>query len=226
MPELQKEPCEQQGEFAQQAAQYKAFASFFLELPTASSIETYRTLAKECGDITPGLGELVRFFEDNSGLTSEELVTKVGIDRTFLLRGTTKKGPKPPYGSLYSGAAEAGRGAESGASMLALKAAYREAGLELSSNVHEAPDYIGVELAFMALLFERAEAACGRGDAKAVEATMKEGKRFFQTYLSPLANGYTEEALSFARTGFCRGIMMLLQEFIKIEGEFLQDPIS
>lgn len=190
--------------------QYEMFASFFLDLPSADKLVIMASEAKgmEVGG-SAGLEELGGFFARLETCDCDAVLQEVGVDRTFLVRGTTKNGPKPPYGSLYQGTL-------SEKSMLALKHFYRRAGLELSECVHEAPDYLGVELAFMATLLERAQSFSGSDEERA-GACFHQAQEFLADHLAPLAKSYVAEALPYARTGFCRGMLLLLDEFMESE---------
>lgn len=217
MPELSEKMNVQKEGLERRAVGYRAFASYFLDLPTADMITAYREFAKENADASLGAQTIARFFELRANDTENDILTAVSVDRTYLVRGTTKKGPKPPYGSMYLSLAEAGKGAQAGSDMLLLKAAYRDAGLALSTFVHEPPDYMGVELVFMAALLERASEELEAGDALSAAKTLGRAESFFLVHLEPLARAYASEALSLAKTGFCAGIMELLCEFVDEE---------
>ena len=156
----------------------------------------------------PAWGAAV-FFADAP--LDDHLLDVVGADRTFLVRGVTKKGPRPPYASLYANQS-------SGSSMFSLKATYRQAGFDLSTDAHEAPDYLGVELAFCAMLLDRAVRACESGeDTGTVAALVDRADDFVARHVLPLGCGYADEAISYAKTGYCRGMLHLLKEFLETE---------
>lgn len=186
------------------ACQYDLFARFFLELPTREYLETMRGLAGEGGDLE-GIADLRGYFRHADALTHEEALREVGVDRTFLLRGTTKQGPIPPYNSQFSG-----EGPQQ--SMAFLSGVYRQWGASLSKDAVEAPDYLGIELAFMALLLNRADQAPEEEEDENADA--RAAQEFLRDYLAPFAQGYVNQALPFAKTGFCVGILKLLREFV------------
>lgn len=191
------------------ADQYRALASFFLDLPQKETLTRMAEAVKDDECASEGLRELQAFFTEVS-LEDEGMLDAVGSDRTFLVRGVTKQGPRPPYGSLY-----ANQTSES--SMLRLKALYRRAGFELASDAHEAPDYLGVELAFAATLLDRVMSAEGE-EAERLGALSNE---FVKDFVAPFGYEYASEALGWAKTGFCRGMLMLLREFLESEIEFV-----
>lgn len=200
-------------EARERADQYRALASFFLDLPQR---EALAAMAEALGDSaegaevceSAGMEELQSFFADAS--LDSHLLDTVGADRTFLVRGVTKKGPRPPYASLYADQA-------SGASMFGLKATYRQAGFDLSADAHEAPDYLGVELAFCAMLLDRAARACESGEDAAAAALVDRADDFVAKHVLSLGCGYADEAIPYAKTGYCRGMLHLFKEFLEAE---------
>ena len=118
---------------------------------------------------------------------------------------------RPPYASLYADQA-------SGSSMFSLKATYRQAGFDLSADAHEAPDYLGIELAFCAVLLDRVAQACESGEDEAAVAALVGGADdFVAKRVLPLGCGYADEAIPYAKTGYCRGMLHLLKEFLETE---------
>lgn len=191
------------------ADQYRALASFFLDLPQRETLSRMAEAVKDDECASEGLRELQLFFMEAS-LEDDALLDSVGSDRTFLVRGVTKQGPRPPYGSLY-----ANQTSES--SMLRLKALYRRAGFELSSDAHESPDYLGVELAFAAALLDRVMSAEGDEAERLADLSSE----FVGDFVAPFGYEYASEALGWAKTGFCRGMLLLLREFLESEIEFV-----
>ena len=193
-------------ELQDRALQYLALASFFLDLPSVAGIQSVADgLANELveGTDSPGLRLLVDFFEGT--VVDELLVDKIGADRTFLVRGITKRGPRPPYGLLHAGSDPA-------VSMVKLKQRYREAGFVFGKDTGEAPDYLGVMLAFMASVLGR---AAENPEERA--ALVRAGDEFLQLYVEPTTRSFSEEALDAAETGYCLGMLTLLDEFIAAE---------
>lgn len=191
------------------ADQYRALASFFLDLPQRETLARMAEAVKDDECASEGLRELQMFFLEMPP-DDERLLDVIGADRTFLVRGVTKQGPRPPYGSLY-----ASQTSES--SMLRLKAMYRRAGFELSSAAHESPDYLGVELAFAAELLDKVMVSEGEEADRLAELS----NEFVKDFVAPFGYEYASEALGWAKTGFCRGMLSLLREFLESEIEFV-----
>ena len=194
------------------ADQYRALASFFLDLPKRETLQIMAEAVKGDPDASEGLRELQVFFSEAS-IDDEGVLDEVGSDRTFLVRGVTQKGPRPPYGSLFAGETPEAPGS----SMLRLKALYRRAGFEVSESAAESPDYLGVELAFAAALLDKVAVAEG----EEAEKLAKMSEEFVRGFVAPFGHAYVQESLGWARTGFCRGMLLLLREFLESEIEFV-----
>lgn len=199
---------------SERAALYKLLASFFLDLPTEEDVRGVLNAVcgdeAETGDSECANSEAVmelRRYRDTVGV-DDASVGEVAQDRTFLVRGVTKNGPQPPYAPLYNGGAQ-------GAEALSVKTYYRQAGFEYSPDAHEAPDYLGVELYFAGRLLE-----------KSTETEQLDGERLFsianefiKTQVIPFGLKYADEGLVWAKTGYCRGVLLLLKEFLEREAE-------
>ncbi len=125
------------------------------------------------------------------------LLAELGRDRTYLLRALAPDvGAPPAYESHWAapGSTES--------VMLDLTQTYRRAGVELSGEAHERPDYLGVELLFLSELAAR-ELEEG-ADAEALQA---EQERFWATHVEPWATRYLREALPLAQTDLYRGTL-------------------
>lgn len=211
-------------ELSARLAYYRLFAAYFMELPTQETLDAFRSLADaylEGGDAPEGAERLERFFSQQANASPEETLQAVAVDRTFLVRGTTKKGPKPPYGSLYAHK-EAGHGSEVGQGMLAIKAAYRQAGLSVVEDMHESPDYLGVELSFAAELVDRMARQCADADDAELRAAESALAQFMDEHLYPFAHAYVQEGVRFAKTDFSCGVLLLMDEFLSEEQDALR----
>ena len=108
-----------------------------------------------------------------------------------------------------------------GPSTLAVKALYREAGLDIAKDVLELPDHVGLELACM-------EALCGaeareekRGDPEAVRWARDLERRLVEDHLLRWVPALATRIRENARGPFYRGIATLTEEFLRQEGEEL-----
>lgn len=151
-------------------------------------------------------------LSEAGGKDHEVLVDTLARDRTYLFRALAPDvGAPPPYETQYRDK----RVRE--ASIGELADAYRAAGLEVSNAVHERPDYLGVELAFMARLIE-AEAHAGMSD---LDELRKNQASFYFDHVGRWAPHYASDALSHARTDFFVGLLKVAQALFERESTYL-----
>lgn len=158
-------------------------------------VRAVRQAVEQGGEACAGvLGELVR-------------------DRTYLIRAIRPGvGAPPPYESHWAtpGAGES--------VILDLTRTYARAGLEVSPQTHQRPDYLGIELMYFARLVEREAQASdepARGAARAEQAA------FFEGHLGRWAGDYLRAALPHAQADFFRGLLMLACALVESEATLL-----
>lgn len=187
----------------------QVLTTFLLTPPTVEWLEAIvANMRGDCStadeDASGSLAKFAEFATETASGIDEDTFTKVSVDRTFLIGGTTKQGPRPPYGSLYLN-----RASDAGESMVAIKEAYRAAGLKIADEAHEASDYLGVELVFLSEMISRVIAAKTAEDA---DENYRRIAAFFEKDLAPLAEGFIADAMPAARTSFCQGMLLMLGE--------------
>ena len=191
------------------AQEYASLSSFFLQLPTRELLESTKESVEGLEGQGDGLAEIADYFAEKRLANIDDLLEEVGADRTYLVRGVSTKGPRPPYGSLYAGA-------DMSVGMAAVAASYRKAGFVLRPDIHDTPDFLGVELNFMATLLNRVADLARSGDDAQAQEIASDACKFFISLL-PFARAYIAEALPYAKTGYCRGYLMMLDEFMQSE---------
>jgi TorA maturation chaperone TorD len=185
---------------------YNFFANLFLTLPDAQFIETLlKTEIESCDE---GAILLNEYIAASALKDKQELLTEILVDRTQLLRALTADGPRPPYESYYLRRAPQDIMGE-------LNKLYEKAGVGVLEDIHEPPDYIGVELAFMAKLYAFMMEGIKNNDNKKQELISKIAKDFFNNHLSKWVTDFAEETVKFAKTGFYKGLAMMLKSFIE-----------
>ncbi|MCI8424157.1 MAG: molecular chaperone TorD family protein [Adlercreutzia sp.] len=166
-----------------------------------------------------GLALIKRYTERlaaarNDAEAYDAMVEDLACDRTYLFRALAPDvGAPPPYETQYCDlrSKEAGIGA--------VAEAYRQAGMEVGDDVHERPDYLGVELAFMAHLIE-CELAVEA--AEEIAALREAQAAFYGDHLGRWASDYVQDALSHARTDFFLGLLMVGQALLEREDAHLR----
>lgn len=162
---------------------------------------------------------LLKSYEGHSkGRSDPEILEELSVDRTRIMRSTGIGSLRPPYEGLYS------RTAPKGGTVLKLKSFYREAGLSIDDAVHESPDYLCVELAFMRTLCEREQNLWSSEGSVAQTVILEE--QFLREHLGTWVGEFCGEAGSHSATEFYRGYLVILDSLISMEGEYLQELVS
>lgn len=109
------------------------------------------------------------------------------------------------------------RGLLMGPSTLAIRALYREAGVEVAAEVLELPDHVGLELACMAVLCE-AEAQARQGDeTEAVARARALQRRLLEDHLLRWVPSLCARVHASAPGPFYRGLASLTEAFLREE---------
>ncbi|MFC1848118.1 molecular chaperone [Chloroflexota bacterium] len=184
----------------------------------SSAIGDYPASEPQQKELEQGIQALDVFQRQACAVNLEELITRLGIDRTRLFRGLKRGyGPPPPYESVYMGGHTV-----MGESALDVKKAYSSSGYLPQMQNNEPPDYIGIELDFLRFLCSGEAEAWGENDhGKAFDLLQKE-KDFLQSHVATWAPKFCEEVINHAREDFYQGIAKLNRAFILIEAERLQ----
>ncbi len=103
-----------------------------------------------------------------------------------------------------------------GPSAIDVKKWYRQAGMELSSNIKELPDHIGIEIRFMAHLCEKELEAETNDDQELVAKIKDTQLGFLETHLTKWIDPFVEKVQSNTKSKFyialCDITKLLLQE--------------
>lgn len=136
----------------------------------------------------------------------------LALDRTMLFRGSRgTEGPLPPRESLY-------RTDRAERELLGdLNVFYARCGSGLAEGTHEAPDYLGVELAFMAELVRAA--LDGAPDDPETGQWESAQRDFAREHLGQWAPACCASLAAQARTDGFRGLLLLASDFLSNEAE-------
>ena len=198
---------------------YGFLAGAFLRPPTAQSVSplldavVLRQLAEQFG--ADAVAELERFrsrFDGNLDTLDQEYESLFTVP---LGRYVT------PYEAVYRDErvvdGEVVRGLLFGPSTLAVKAIYRDAGVEVADDVRELPDHIGLELGCMQVLCDAEARAREEDDGDAVGRAQALQRRLLQEHLRQWAPRLFERIRATAPGPFYRGIASLTEAFIHQE---------
>jgi TorA maturation chaperone TorD len=163
-----------------------------------------------------GLRLIEEFARNHQGTPVEELRTQLGVDRTRLLRGVQPGyGPPPPYESVYAGS----EGAPQMQASASIRQTYAEAGVGLSEEVRDQPDFIGLELDFMRHLTAKEAQAWVEGSREQALEILEKERAFLQEHIVRWVPRFCDVMHKEARLSFYGGIAKLTKGFVQDEAE-------
>lgn len=164
-------------------------------------------------DFRDGMQSLKK-YKRATGCDLEEVQRHLAVDRTRLCRGIVKDGVvATPYEAPYL------MPEKETDQLLAIVQFYRKAGLQVGAGQQERMDFIGVELAFMAELCAKEQAALAAGNMKDYDEVLGWEREFLQDHLLKWAVDYCGGIIDGAQTDFFRGFGYLMRAFLHEERE-------
>lgn len=224
---------EEQAAFAAQRSEiYSFLATVFNALPDIQLAENLQNMKE--GDLLslfvvegeqelpPGMIEGLQLLEkyalSSRTKTLEDIKNEIAADRVCLMKGVKYTfGIKPPLESLYTESEDAFK------TLTDVKDCYREAGLGITKDAKERPDYIGIELDFMTWLAEQEAIAWQIPDENLALSFQEKQQYFLTDHLVLWIPNYCKSMFEGAQTDFYRGIARLLAAFIYQEAEKPED---
>jgi putative dimethyl sulfoxide reductase chaperone len=170
------------------------------------------------GGMDKGLLLLDSYQSGIGGRPDEEVLTELSVDRTKILRGTGHQDMMPPHEGLYRQKDRVGD------SVLQVRRFYRKAGLAPDETVHEAPDYLCVELDFMKQLCLR-EQSLWLDNGEVLETVVQEDA-FLKEHPGMWVHDFCARVERHALTDFYRGFSVILAAFMDMERAWLRDLLQ
>lgn len=191
----------------QTIATYDLLASLFLTLPDRELVDSILTGTFEDGSHSEGLNEIARWGREQQDNDPEKVLLNLSRDRVMLMRGANMEGIQPPYESLYIGQQE-------NTTIGSLNRFYGECGYTKAEDIKDAPDQLGVEIAFAKLILEQELEAITHGNLEKAAELEALHRSFLSQHLARWASAYGAKMAETASTGFYRGIGMLIAELL------------
>lgn len=221
----QEESCKERealGEIlAQRESMYRLLARLYKKEADRALLNGLREAGfpeEEAGALGEGFSLMGTWLRDAN---CDDPVTELAVDyaHTFLGAGIADGLVSYPFESVYT---SPGR--------LVMQDAwedvcriYREHGLERGREADMHEDQIGLECEFMAILTGRALEALETDDEEALEAALCVERDFLKAHLLNWVPQFTADVTATALTDFYRGLAKVTDEFIRMDGEFLED---
>ena len=211
---------------------YDLLSALYLELPSLKLLQSVfgaefeRQLSSVVskfgvGEMKQGLKLIASFVVTFKEQPEEEVLRRVSIDRTRLLRGVDPRhSPPPPYESVYR------EGRLWGKSTAEVSQTYGRLGVKLPGAWTEPPDYIGIELDFMRLICLRERKAWQAGDTDKALEYLEAGRDFLRKHIVPWVPGFCEEMYNRAELTFYKGIAQLTRGFVKYDSRLADQRVS
>lgn len=194
---------------------YRFFSNVFLALPDENFVRQMLNYPED--DETAGAWQIRQWARANAEGEMADVLKQVSVDRTRLFRGLSEVGPVPPYESLFVGGTKSDPVALS-----SVAGFYSKIGFQQVGGVHDSPEYMGNEMAFMDQVLSGEMAALKSGDAESAERFRALGKEFLQQHLGCWVGRYAEEMKRQAQTDLYRGLACMMAAFIEEEKSALR----
>ena len=211
---------------------YGLLSSLYLELPSSKLLQSVFSAefesqlspvaAKfEVAGVKQGLKLITKFVATFKDQPDEEVLKRVSVDRTRLLRGVNPQfSPPPPYESVYKD------GRLWGKSTVEVSQTYGRLGIKLPDSWTEPPDYIGIELDTMRLICLREREAWQDGSADKALEYLEAGRDFLSQHLLPWVSGFCKQMYDRAELDFYKGIAKLTQGFVEYDSRLAEQQVS
>lgn len=195
---------ERAAQLEQEISAINFLVGVFTELPDEAFIEGVLSLGESSIGGAAG-DELAKWIAEQKGRDVADVLLDVARDRVVLMRGVYEDGIKPPYESLWSDS-------DARSSIGAVNRFYDHANLQVTGEVKDAPDQLGVELSLMCALGQRELDALAAGDINAADEACELRCGFEKTHVRRWAPSYAWAMRAAAKTGFYRSVGYMIEE--------------
>ncbi|MEL7563764.1 MAG: molecular chaperone TorD family protein [Dehalobacterium sp.] len=201
---------------------YALLASIFLQIPDLTFTKNVLSLKlEECrfyevnSDISLGINLIQNYISSNRVLPLEKVQEKLAVDKKNLARNVTeKKAIKQPYEFIYTNRPSQDVREE-------VVSYYETVGRVINEDILNGPDYIGLELNFMAELCTEEVLALSQEHSLdtvfecAIIHLLQE--EFLQDHIGNWVPSFADELINNATTDFFKGVGFLLKGYIHQE---------
>lgn len=210
---------------------YMLLSMFYTERPRPELVMKLRShefisglknvMREDEGKINDAINIFEAFINSINDQSETDVAENLAVDFTRLFRGIKKGyGPPPPYESVYRGEDRVmGKWTEE-----VLKR-YSEAGIGMDM-LDELPDYIGIELKFLALLSYREAEAWKGNNIPAATKFLKYQQEFMDSHIHKWIPAFCSLVEEEARTSFYKGVALLTTGFIEIDKDQIEETLD
>jgi TorA maturation chaperone TorD len=167
-------------------------------------------------ELSEGFRLLKEFMEKNKGREVDVLHEDLLEEYTLLFIGPFRP-PVEPYEAWWVS------GRRLGESLVAVKQAYRKAGIVKSREYTELEDHIGFELKFMHYLCEEELSAATQ---ERLKECIKLQREFLDDHMLKWVPTYCDALYTYERSDFFKSIAMLTKGFIMLDDAVISDLLE
>jgi len=177
----------------------------------------FQAFLEELKELSDGAALVQGFIEKMDTLTTQEALLNLSKERTRLLRGVNEAySPPPPYESVYVSSQR-----QMGEAVPKVAERYREAGFWFTSDVHESPDYLALEIDFLRALSAEEEKAWLDEDWTQLKQILAREVAFLKEHVLNWLPLFYQTCLQWSPHTFYQGILKLTMDFAGQDREFL-----
>jgi len=211
---------------------YNLFSALYLELPSLPLLENVfsaeferqlstAAIKLDLTEMKRGLKLVTRFVADFKDQPKKEVLTRVSVDRTRLLRGVNPQlSPPPPYESVYR------EGRLWGKSTVDVAHTFPKLGAKPPEQWTEPPDYIGIEFDLMRIICHSELNAWQSSDAAKALGYLEAGRDFLKRHILQWVPGFCEQMYQRAELTFYQGIARMTDGFVKYDSHLVDYQIN
>jgi TorA maturation chaperone TorD len=172
-------------------------------------------------EMKEGLKLINSFVTDFRDQPREEVLTRISIDRTRLLRGVNPQlSPPSPYESVYRD------GRLWGKSTVEVSQICKKLGAKLPETWTEPPDYIGIEFDLMRLICLSESKAWQADDATKALEYLEEGGGFLRKHILQWVPSFCEKMYHRAELNFYKGTAWVTKGFIEYDSRLIEHQVD
>ncbi len=172
--------------------------------------------SKRESSLEDGLNALESFIKSINGVPEQDVAENLAIEFTKLFRGIKEGyGPPPPYESVWRG-----EGRVMGECTQKVLQIYQASGVGMDLE-DELPDYLGIELKFMAILSYHEAEAWRKQNIQEAQRFVKLQKEFLKEHILQWVTEFCKKMEEETENLFYKGCALLTRGFLEIDKEFM-----
>ncbi len=193
-----------------------------LQRGEVANLKTKAIPDEKPSEITSGFELLSQYAADIHEKPVHALAEELAVEWTRLFRGLKRGyGPPPPYESVYGGTERT-----MGPAAIDVSRIYAEAGAGLSKELHQLPDYIGVELDSMRFMCAKEAEAWSQGKVEDARRMLQLEGTLLKDHLAAWIPKFCDTAMEEAKNEFYTAVLKITKGVVISETDQVDDLIA